>query len=114
MKKIKSFEITPYDKYINRRQFIKAASITSIAALLPFHSKANHKNSNNKYNNQLSENDNVNTYEQITTYNNYYEFGTNKWDPFEKSSKLKIKPWSIIIDGLNRTLSEKIEVSGLN
>ena len=50
---------------MNRRQFIKAASITSIAAILPFQLKANHKNSINKYNNKLSENDNINTYEQI-------------------------------------------------
>jgi sulfoxide reductase catalytic subunit YedY len=35
----------------------------------------------------------------VTTYNNYYEFGTRKSDPVEKSQNFKTSPWNITIDG---------------
>lgn len=41
-----------------------------------------------------------NSFEQITNYNNYYEFGTGKGDPAKYAGVLKTKPWSIKIDGL--------------
>lgn len=41
-----------------------------------------------------------NSYEDITSYNNYYEFGTGKDDPARYASALTTKPWSVQIDGL--------------
>jgi len=41
-----------------------------------------------------------NTWEEITTYNNYYEFGTDKTDPAKYADALTIAPWSVRIDGL--------------
>lgn len=41
-----------------------------------------------------------NTYEEITTYNNYYEFGTDKSDPARNAHTLTTDPWSVEIDGL--------------
>jgi sulfoxide reductase catalytic subunit YedY len=41
-----------------------------------------------------------NSLEDITTYNNYYEFGTGKSDPAENAHKLVTSPWSIKVDGL--------------
>lgn len=41
-----------------------------------------------------------NSYENITQYNNYYEFGTGKDDPARYASALTTKPWSVQIDGL--------------
>jgi len=41
-----------------------------------------------------------NTFEEITGYNNFYEFGTNKEDPKRYSGGLKTSPWTIKIDGL--------------
>ncbi len=41
-----------------------------------------------------------NTWEEITTYNNFYEFGTGKGDPAEHAHRLTTEPWSIEIDGL--------------
>ena len=49
-----------------------------------------------------------NSYEDITTYNNYYEFGTKKTDPSEYADKLTIDPWSVSIEGAvkkNKVLS---------
>jgi sulfoxide reductase catalytic subunit YedY len=47
----------------------------------------------------LSTDEAPNSYEDITTYNNFYEFGTDKSDPFENSGKFKPKPWEVKIDG---------------
>jgi sulfoxide reductase catalytic subunit YedY len=45
-------------------------------------------------------NERPNSFEQITNYNNYYEFGTGKGDPAKYAGALQTKPWSIKIDGL--------------
>ena len=44
--------------------------------------------------------DPLNTYEQITSYNNFYEFGTDKGDPARYAGRLTVKPWSVKVDGL--------------
>ena len=44
--------------------------------------------------------DRVNSFEQITSYNNYYEFGTDKSDPAQYASKLTVKPWTVKVEGL--------------
>ncbi len=41
-----------------------------------------------------------NTYEEITTYNNFYEFGTGKEDPSENAGAMKTDPWSVEIAGM--------------
>ena len=91
MKKIRYSEITPEKIYNNRRSFIKSIGIgaSSIAITsLPF------------TNNALSKENNKHTsFKDITTYNNYYEFGTSKSDPYIKSQNFKTKPWNISIEG---------------
>ena len=91
MKKIKYSEITPEKIYNNRRSFIKSISIgaSSIAlSSLPFTSKAASDKKNN-----------ITSYKDITTYNNYYEFGTSKSDPYKNSQDFKTNPWNISIEG---------------
>ncbi len=100
MKKILPSEITPYSTYLNRRKFVKTASAFSIAASLSLSAKALHNNDSSKYTTKLDENDKLNTYEEITTYNNFYEFGTGKSDPSNNSSLFNPKPWTIKIEGL--------------
>jgi methionine sulfoxide reductase catalytic subunit len=41
----------------------------------------------------------LNSFEDITSYNNFYEFGTNKDDPQRYAGKLKTSPWKVKIDG---------------
>lgn len=48
----------------------------------------------------LSTTETPNTFEEITTYNNFYEFGTDKGDPAAYAGALTTDPWSIMIDGL--------------
>ncbi len=42
----------------------------------------------------------INKFEEITSYNNYYEFGTGKSDPAKYAGQLKTSPWTVKIDGL--------------
>ena len=91
MKKYKHSEITPEQIYNKRRKFIKSIGlgVSSISlSSIPF------------LNNAYSENKtNLTTYEDITTYNNYYEFGTGKEDPYKHSQEFITKPWNISIEG---------------
>ncbi len=48
---------------------------------------------------RFSTDEEANSYEDISTYNNYYEFGTGKADPFENSQEFQPRPWSIAVDG---------------
>ena len=91
MKKIKYSEVTPEKIYNNRRFFIKSLGLGagSIAmATLPL------------LNNAKSDEDNkLTSYKDITTYNNYYEFGTAKGDPYKNSQNFITDPWNITIEG---------------
>ena len=98
--KIFGSEITPYKTYLTRRQFIQSSIATSIATTLSSNLYATHEKQDNQYNDQLSQNDSLNTYEEITTYNNFYEFGVGKSDPSSNAGQFKSRPWSINIEGL--------------
>lgn len=39
-------------------------------------------------------------YEAVSTYNNFYEFGTDKTDPAQNAGTIKVEPWSVVVDGL--------------
>ena len=98
--KIFGSEITSYKAYLNRRQFIQSSIATLIGTTLSSNLFGAHEKKDNPYNDQLSQNDTLNTYEEITTYNNFYEFGTGKSDPSNFSNKFKPRPWSISVEGL--------------
>ena len=91
MKKYKHSEITPEQIYNKRRKFIKSIGL-SVGSLslssIPFLNNAYSQNKNE-----------LTSYKDITTYNNYYEFGTGKGDPFKNSQKFVTKPWSVTIEG---------------
>jgi len=60
----------------------------------------------------------VNKFEEITGYNNYYEFGTNKSDPARYAGRLKTSPWTVAIEGLcnkpgNYALEDLIKTADL-
>ena len=79
--KILPSEITPYKNYLNRRKFIKSSVATGLALGASTGLHANHSSDQSVYANQLHENDKLNSFEEITTYNNFYEFGMGKTDP---------------------------------
>lgn len=81
-------DVTPKDLFMNRRQlFAGAAALVAAGPAWAATSK-------------WSTDAQVNTLEDITNYNNYYEFGTGKEDPAAYASALKTDPWSVVIDGL--------------
>jgi len=98
--KILGSEITPYATFLNRRKFIKSSIIASGGIFFGNNLYAEHVNENSKYEDKLDKNDVLNTYEEITTYNNFYEFGTGKSDPFSYSENFKPSPWTIQVEGL--------------
>jgi sulfoxide reductase catalytic subunit YedY len=91
-KEIPSSEITSERDYLNRRQFMAAAAAGSAAALIPGSLAAC-----NTADGQQEEK--PNSYEEITTYNNFYEFGSGKEDPAQNATNFKTRPWSIAVEG---------------
>ena len=102
MKKIKFSEITPEKIYLKRRDFIKKLGLSTSSLIIG----QNFLNNANASTNKLEPTE----YRYISTYNNYYEFGTRKSDPVEKSQNFKTEPWNIKIDG---EVENKINISAL-
>jgi sulfoxide reductase catalytic subunit YedY len=91
MKKIKYSEVTPEKIYNNRRSFIKSLGLGASSMALTALPLIN----NAKSAIELK----LTSYKDITTYNNYYEFGTAKGDPYKYSQNFKTNPWNIVIEG---------------
>ena len=91
MKKIKYSEVTPEKIYRHRRSFIKSIGLSAGSVALTSIPFINNARSEQK--------DKLSSYKDITTYNNYYEFGTSKSDPYKNSQNFKTDPWSISIEG---------------
>ncbi len=80
-------DVTPYKTFLNRRQIMAGMAGVGLGTIAGPLMAA-------------EEELKPNTWEEITSYNNYYEFGTGKEDPAEYAHKLTIDPWSIKIDGM--------------
>jgi sulfoxide reductase catalytic subunit YedY len=92
---IPSSEITSKSLYMKRRQFMTGAIAAGlIGATGSAHAALNAKQSSYIVDDKLTPK------EDATTYNNYYEFGTNKSDPAAYSGDFKPLPWKIKIDGM--------------
>ena len=103
-------EVTPEAVYRSRRDFMKAAAVGVAGAAaglaLPSTACAAPQNALAPLTAKKSafvvdeSVDPLNTFEQITSYNNYYEFGANKSDPARNAGRLTVKPWTVKVDGL--------------
>lgn len=99
---IKPSEITPESDYYNRRQFIKKSAAMLGAAwagrvAMPVNAATSDYTSITK--SQYSTAETLNSFEDITTYNNFYEFGTSKTDPAKNAVNFVARPWSITVEG---------------
>ncbi len=102
---VRSSEITPKQTYLSRRDFIKAAGLTAGAALLTACAPSAADLPENREpvptSNATDElGDPVNTYEDITSYNNYYEFTTDKQGVAGLAKDFKVAPWTVEVGGL--------------
>jgi sulfoxide reductase catalytic subunit YedY len=101
-------DVTPRALYVRRREFIQAAAAAAVgaaAALSPAGSeRARAQGARAKLPNvrksQFSTDEKLNSYDDITGYNNYYEFGTDKDDPKANAHRLVTRPWTIRVEGL--------------
>ncbi len=91
-------EITPEGVYLDRRRLIAAALA---AGLVPAARAAEPSGAALKFtrNAKLSTREKLNSWDDITTYNNYYEFGTDKASPAENARGFRTRPWTVTIDG---------------
>ena len=97
-------EITSKSNYLNRRQFMRAGAIAggsllapaALGALVPAERRARLQDVTKS---RFSTSEEPNSYEDITTYNNFYEFGTGKGDPAVNARDFEPRPWSITVDG---------------
>jgi len=96
---IKPSEITPKSIYLDRRRFMQQAIASSVLltadAMLPAWAKKWPELKHSPY----SSSDEVNSLVDITTYNNFYEFGTSKQDPHKNATEFNPHPWSITVEG---------------
>ena len=102
---ISSSEITPEDVYVNRRTFIRAAAVGAAglavgpSALRAFGDDGVQEVPA-RFGTMRSEIDEeLNSYKEITQYNNFYEFGTGKDDPYKNSGDFNPQPWKVAIGG---------------
>ncbi len=98
-------EVTPEPVYLQRRALMKAAAAGSILAALPHPSSAQAlpreklAKLDGAVKSPLSTTEKPNSWRDITEYNNFYEFGTNKEDPAEYAHRLKTRPWTLRVEG---------------
>ena len=94
-----SSEITPEREYLNRRQFLgmvgSMGAITATGALTQAVLGAVQPVG-------AQQGEEVSDEEKVTSYNNYYEFGTDKDDPKANSQRFRTRPWTVKVEGMCR------------
>src|SRR5438067_5067903 len=113
-KEIPSSEVTPKNLYLNRRKFLVGATAASAALaagkLLPnsvLHAEAAPldapKPGESKLppftKSPLSTDEKQTAFKDITNYNNYYEFSTDKYEPTGYAQKFHTRPWTVKVEG---------------
>ena len=103
---LRETEVTPRELYLRRREFIGAAGATAAAlatgVLTPDAALAQNPSAQKLTNlkkSPFSTDEKMNSYRDVTTYNNFYEFGLDKGDPARNAHTLKPRPWSIKVEG---------------
>jgi sulfoxide reductase catalytic subunit YedY len=104
---IQPSEITPQAVYTDRRRFLMKMGLAAAGVALavydprPANAAADvglaSLNATKKR--ELAGGETVTAYEDITHYNNFYEFGTGKEDPARNAGRLRTRPWSVLVDG---------------
>jgi len=94
---IQPSEITPKDVYFNRRKFLALAAGLALGAGAAGRARAE---ALSFAKGPFSTDETRTSFEDITNYNNFYEFGVDKADPAANAHTLTARPWSVRIDGL--------------
>src|SRR5436305_9692369 len=106
---IPSSQITPKRLYLNRRKFLAGTAVTGLAAaagmrLSEFSSPEASVQANAKIEgiqkSSFSTTEKITPYKDVTNYNNYYEFSTDKYGPAGLAKDFKTRPWTVKVEGL--------------
>lgn len=99
---LRASEVTPESLYFTRREWLAAAGLTvgaiaGASALLPRRATGQ-QSLGTPYG--LQSDDRPTSWEDVTTYNNFYEFGTGKDEPAQNAKGFRARPWTVKVDGL--------------
>ena len=106
---IRSSEITPKSLYLNRRKFLAGAAMAGAAAVtgirlaetvVPSVTVLAGNKIDGVKKSSFSTTETVTPYKDVTHYNNYYEFSTDKDGPADAAKNFRTRPWKVKIDGL--------------
>jgi sulfoxide reductase catalytic subunit YedY len=101
-------EITPKNLYFNRRQFLSGAAVAGAALMAggelldvisPHRKALAGAKLAGLAKSSFSTTEPLTSYEDVTHYNNFYEFGTEKTDPEKNAKNFKTSPWTISVEG---------------
>jgi sulfoxide reductase catalytic subunit YedY len=105
---IPSSEITPKATYLNRRTFLTGAAIAGAAAVtgvafrdlaVPALTAQANAKIDGLQKSPFSTTEKETPYKDVTNYNNFYEFSTDKYEPAGLAKNFKTRPWTVTIDG---------------
>ena len=105
---LKYSDITPKGVYLNRRKFLAEAAVAGGALIAGRNlwnliSPSQSVSANTKLNvagkSPFSTTEKQNTYNEVSNYNNFYEFGSDKTDPARNSGNFRTTPWSVSVEG---------------
>jgi sulfoxide reductase catalytic subunit YedY len=116
---IKGSDITDYHTYLARRQVLRGTSVSLLAAGVAslvsglFGSGATAQTGaklEGVHKGPMSTDEVLTPYKDVTQYNNFYEFGTDKEDPAKLAKDFQTTPWSVIVDGeINKPATYHVE-----
>ncbi len=90
---LKASDVTPESLYLRRREFLRAAGGAALALAAPALARARAARP------AAADDDKPTPFDDITHYNNYYEFGTDKADPARNAGGFRTTPWTVEIAG---------------
>jgi sulfoxide reductase catalytic subunit YedY len=108
---LRGSEITPEESWLRRRDFLRlgaAGAIGAAAAALPLPAGAAGDEPSGEVLQvsrkvDLAGGEKATPWKSVTTYNNFYEFGTDKDDPARRASTLRLRPWTLAVEGEVKT-----------
>jgi methionine sulfoxide reductase catalytic subunit len=103
-------EVTPQSLYLRRREFFQTAASSALAAAAVLAPRSAGAQTGQKLPNvrksPYGEDERLNSYADVTGYNNFYEFGTGKEDPAANAKNFTGRPWTIKVDGRVKNAGE--------
>jgi sulfoxide reductase catalytic subunit YedY len=105
-------DVTPKPVYLDRRKFLRAMGIVGASAVagkrlfelaLPSDTAFAGTKFTGLAKSPFSTTEKLNSFDDVTHYNNYYEFGTDKSDPAKNAQKFQTSPWTVSVEGEVKT-----------